>query len=114
MRTRTPAPAPAADTSIQHRTGPADSGDKSIIGNDLRFGLGRAGCRHFAPLDPRNRRDSSHDSGTVAAAAHSYGKRKLAFECLSFSGRNRLHGIRAGRCELRQSAGIECEAVEVS
>jgi cytoskeletal protein CcmA (bactofilin family) len=38
MRTRYPAPAPAGDiSSIQHRTGPADGADKSIIGNDLRI-----------------------------------------------------------------------------
>jgi len=38
MRTRIPAPANVGDASgLQHRTGPADSGDKSIIGNDLRI-----------------------------------------------------------------------------
>jgi cytoskeletal protein CcmA (bactofilin family) len=38
MRTRIPAPATVGDTSgIRHRTGPADSGDRSIIGNDLRI-----------------------------------------------------------------------------
>jgi len=38
MRTRSPAPASVgANSGIQHRTGPTDSGDKSIIGNDLRI-----------------------------------------------------------------------------
>jgi cytoskeletal protein CcmA (bactofilin family) len=38
MRTRSPAPATVgANGGIQHRTGPTDSGDKSIIGNDLRI-----------------------------------------------------------------------------
>jgi cytoskeletal protein CcmA (bactofilin family) len=38
MRTRSPAPASVgANNGIQHRTGPTDSGDKSIIGNDLRI-----------------------------------------------------------------------------
>jgi len=34
MRTRSPAP---ANGGVQHRTGPTDGGDKSIIGNDLRI-----------------------------------------------------------------------------
>jgi len=40
MRLRSPSPDPGANgaaDSVQHRTGPADSGDKSIIGNDLRI-----------------------------------------------------------------------------
>src|SRR6185437_9164252 len=38
MRTRSPAPATVgANSGVQHRTGPTDSGDKSIIGNDLRI-----------------------------------------------------------------------------
>jgi cytoskeletal protein CcmA (bactofilin family) len=40
MRTRSPSPDPRAAVGAngtQHRTGPTDSGDKSIIGNDLRI-----------------------------------------------------------------------------
>src|SRR5690348_1477736 len=38
MRTRSPSPPVAGlANGVQHRTGPADSGDKSIIGNDLRI-----------------------------------------------------------------------------
>jgi cytoskeletal protein CcmA (bactofilin family) len=38
MRTRSPSPATVGDSNgAQHRTGPAESGDKSIIGNDLRI-----------------------------------------------------------------------------
>jgi len=40
MRLRSPSPDPKANgvaNGVQHRTGPTDSGDKSIIGNDLRI-----------------------------------------------------------------------------
>jgi cytoskeletal protein CcmA (bactofilin family) len=38
MRTRSPSPtAVGVPNGVQHRTGPAETGDKSIIGNDLRI-----------------------------------------------------------------------------
>ena len=40
MRMRTPSSDPKANgiaDGVQHRTGPTDSGDKSVIGNDLRI-----------------------------------------------------------------------------